>query len=85
MDEALDWISQYDDPDPGIYDPIPTRSMLDRAQYAIRASKWEMLLRADAKQGNESIKKSGGAQISTPTREGAIHRCCDRRHRRPGR
>jgi hypothetical protein len=48
MNEMLDWLSQYDDPDPGIYDPAPTQNLLDRAQFAIRATKWEELLRGQA-------------------------------------
>lgn len=47
MKETLDWLAQYQEPDPGVYDPIPSSSILDRAQYAIRAGKWEELLRAE--------------------------------------
>ncbi len=45
MDETLDDLSIYDDPDPGIYDPQPTREMLMRAQYARRAQRWEEMLK----------------------------------------
>jgi hypothetical protein len=47
MNETLDYLPEYRDPDPGIYDPIPSPSILDRAQYALRAEKWEELLRAE--------------------------------------
>lgn len=54
MDEMLDWLSQYDDPDPGLYDPVPPRNVFDRAQYAIRASKWEELIRVQAATTHQS-------------------------------
>lgn len=41
----LDLLAVYDDPDPGIYDPAPSADVHLRAQYAVRASKWEELLR----------------------------------------
>jgi hypothetical protein len=45
FDETLDWLGNYDDPDPGIYDPQPSREMFLLAQYGVRARKWEELLR----------------------------------------
>ena len=45
LDESLDWLAMYDDPDPGVYDPAPPHEMLLLAQYAVRARKWEELLR----------------------------------------
>lgn len=46
LDEALGWLDAYDDPDPGIYDPPPTREMITLAQYAQRASVWESMIAA---------------------------------------
>lgn len=46
LDEALDWLGMYGDPDPGIYDPPPTPEMIRLAQYAQRANIWESMLRA---------------------------------------
>jgi hypothetical protein len=45
LDEALDCLRLYDDPDPGLYDPPPTKQMLELAQYALRARRWEQLLK----------------------------------------
>ncbi|MEW6199138.1 MAG: hypothetical protein AB1601_10830 [Planctomycetota bacterium] len=45
LDEALDELIIYDDPDPGIYDPPPTRQTLFRAQCARRCQRWEEMLR----------------------------------------
>lgn len=44
-DEALEDIGVFSDPDRGIYDPAPPQEMHLRAQYGIRASKWESLLK----------------------------------------
>ena len=44
LDEKLDDLSIYDDPDPGIYDPKPTTETLRRAEYARRAQRWEEML-----------------------------------------
>lgn len=45
MDETLESLAIYDDPDPGIYDPPPLTHIFTLAQYAVRAKKWEELLR----------------------------------------
>jgi hypothetical protein len=44
LEEAIDWLNVYDDPDPGVYDPSPPKYVLLLAQYAVRARKWEELL-----------------------------------------
>ncbi len=46
LDEALDWLDVYDDPDPGVYDPPPTNEMMTLAQYAQRARTWESMIAA---------------------------------------
>jgi hypothetical protein len=46
LDEALDWLDIYDDPDPGVYDPPPTREMMTLAHYAQRARVWEAMIAA---------------------------------------
>jgi len=45
MDESLQWLQVYDDPDAGVYDPQPTQGTLFRAQYAIRAERWGSIVR----------------------------------------
>jgi len=44
LDEALDELTIYDDPDPGVYDPPPTRQTLLRAEYTRRCQRWEEML-----------------------------------------
>jgi TIR domain len=48
LDEALDGVAIYDDPDRGIYDPAPSKHLHFRAQCAVRAQKWEELLKERA-------------------------------------
>lgn len=57
LDEALDWLTVYYDPDPGVYDPSPPRETLLRAQYGDRARKWEELLRNRIKAGDQNSTK----------------------------
>ncbi len=45
LQSAIDDLSLYQDPDPGIYDPEPTSDLLLRASYCIRAQEWEDALR----------------------------------------
>jgi len=45
LEESLDQLDIYEDPDRGAYDPPPPRDVLLRAQYALRARKWETLVR----------------------------------------
>jgi class 3 adenylate cyclase len=45
LDEAIEALELYDDPDPGIYDPPPPIYIITLAQYALRARTWERLLR----------------------------------------
>jgi hypothetical protein len=44
LDEAIDELAMYDDPDPGVYDPPASKAVLERAQYARRADRWEAML-----------------------------------------
>jgi hypothetical protein len=41
LDEAIDSLELYDDPDPYIYDPPPSGATMMRAHYARRAKEWE--------------------------------------------
>ena len=45
LDEAIDLLSVYQDPDPGLYEPPPSQHTLFLAQWAMRAETWEYLLR----------------------------------------
>jgi hypothetical protein len=62
MDEVLDDLSIYDDPDPGIYDPPPTRDMLMRAQYARRAQRWEEMLKQRRERGSSPGRPAPDSQ-----------------------
>lgn len=44
LDEAIDELAMYDDPDPGVYDPPASKALLARADYARRADRWEAML-----------------------------------------
>lgn len=44
LDESLELLAGYDDPDPGIYDPPRSSNALFLAQYARQAKKWEPFL-----------------------------------------
>lgn len=72
LDEAIDRLAMYDDPDPGVYDPRPTKEMLLRAQYAMRARAWEKMLVERRQRG----KKNDGTNVSQdnplPTAEAAL-------------
>jgi TIR domain len=60
LDEALNWLDVYDDPDPGIYDPPPTKEMVTLAQYAQRAQTWESMFASrkdDRKKGSNNNAK----------------------------
>jgi hypothetical protein len=58
MDESLESLALYDDPDAGVYDPEPTHYTLFRAQYVITAQRWEELLRKGGDSGTRP-RKSG--------------------------
>jgi len=60
LDETLQWLEVYDDPDPGIYDPAPGPETMRLAQYAVRARAWEELLRNKAPQTGPSGRKEHG-------------------------
>lgn len=70
MDESLESLAIYDDPDPGIYDPPPPVSVMKLAQYALRARKWEQLLReriGDLEPDVDSEKEEAEEKHDLPT------------------
>jgi hypothetical protein len=54
LEESLNDIAIYDDPDPGVYDPPPTKWILERAQYSKRAEVWLTLLERQVAGAHES-------------------------------
>lgn len=73
LDEELQWLHVYHDPDPGLYDPPPSRQTLVRAQYMVRAREWEQLLLWRMKRADNEPKhaESEGKGSQQPTaREG---------------
>ncbi len=46
LDEAIDELAIYDDPDPGVYDSPPSRETILRSFYARRAERWADMLRS---------------------------------------
>lgn len=57
LDEAIDELAMYDDPDPGVYDPPASKALLARAEYARRADRWEAMVvnEASAARGAASV------------------------------
>ncbi len=49
LDEAVDELAMYDDPDPGVYDPPASKAVLARAEYARRADRWEAMLHSNGR------------------------------------
>ncbi|MCK4626281.1 MAG: hypothetical protein KAV00_13265 [Phycisphaerae bacterium] len=54
LDEALEDLNLYDDPDRFIYEPPPPQDMIARAQYAFRARRWEEMLKAQMSRSCEN-------------------------------
>jgi hypothetical protein len=44
LDEALQWLEVYDEPDPGVYDPPPPKYVMVLAAYARQARNWEQFI-----------------------------------------
>jgi hypothetical protein len=59
---AVDEVSLYQDPDPGIYDPEPTQELLQLANYYSRATQWESLLESLRKQEPKESRRNGPEQ-----------------------
>ncbi|HKU73983.1 MAG TPA: hypothetical protein VJR02_08700 [Pyrinomonadaceae bacterium] len=67
LDEAIEALELYDDPDPGIYDPPPPTYVITLAQYAMRARTWERLLRE--KMTDVDLKTDADAEEAQATTE----------------
>ena len=64
---AVDEVSLYQDPDPGIYDPEPTQELLQLANYYSRATQWESLLETLRKQEPKESRTNGLEQGAATT------------------
>ena len=70
LDERLDLLACYDDPDSGIYDPEPSPEIHLRAQYAVQAGVWEAQLRKRTPQQDRQSAHDDGessSQRGSPT------------------
>jgi hypothetical protein len=47
LDEALESLAGYDDPDRGVYEPAPRKTIMELAEYAKRARDWEAIIATD--------------------------------------
>ena len=65
LDESLEGLDVYRDPDPGLYDLEPSKETLSLAQFTIRAQEWEELLKKRTKARDQN------ATLNT---EDAVHR-----------
>ena len=68
LNEALAWLSVYDEPDTGAYDALPPKHTLFLAQCAVRARTFEESLRRESDSGNQDrpTGSSDAAQASPP-------------------
>jgi hypothetical protein len=67
--EALDDLRLYDDPDPGLYDPPPSRQTLVRAEYSRRARIWADLIQ----QRITGVKKPAASPVPQVTQNAAAN------------
>jgi len=59
LDEVLEQLEVYSDPDTGIYDPAPAPWILQRAQLAVQAARWERQVpHARRKQGLNGVLRA---------------------------
>jgi hypothetical protein len=65
LDEALDWLNQYDDPDPYIYDPHPSKETMMRAEYARRAGRWEDAILARSSGEKKSLPDEAQNELNS--------------------
>lgn len=65
--EALDDLQLYEDPDPGIYAPPPSRQTLVRAEYSRRAQIW-----ADLIQRRRGVKAQEVSPMPHDTKDAAV-------------
>lgn len=70
LDEALDWLAIYDDPDHGVYDPPPSRETMLRALYAQRTECWAEMLRS--RKAGTSTSKNDPPSLAQMRR---LHQC----------
>jgi hypothetical protein len=54
LDESLDDLAVYDDPDPGVYDPEPSQDTIQRAEFKRQAARWDASLKQQSSQTEES-------------------------------
>lgn len=65
--ESLDDLRLYDDPDPGVYEPPPSRQTLARAEYARRAQVWANLIhqrRINAHKATVAADRQGTPEVA---------------------
>jgi len=74
LDEAIDGLAMYDDPDPGVYDPPASKAQLARAEYARRAERWEAMLHADRRgEGAPASGNQGQGEILVFIADAGVH------------
>lgn len=64
-DEAIDELAIYDDPDPGVYQPQPSKGMMARAAYARRTERWDAML--DERDGTKASPGTQPGPATPPT------------------
>lgn len=67
LNEAIESLDVYVDPDPGVYDPEPSADTLERAAFKRQAASWEALLIQGNETQTEENPKPGAAAIADTT------------------
>ncbi len=73
LDEAISELALYDDPDPGVYDPPASKTVLLRAEYARSADRWEAMIEARDRSGLPSGGVTTKDQILVLIAETGVH------------
>jgi len=73
LDEAIDELAVYDDPDPGVYDPPASKELLARAEYARRADRWEAMLHSKGRGGVPPNGQATQTEVLVFIAESGVH------------
>lgn len=73
--ESVGWASVYSDPDPTVYDPPPSRSLVERGRYSLQAVEWESLvLQQRSKRPNQRVAGDSPSLLAELLRAVEKHR-----------
>ncbi len=73
LDDAIDELAIYDDPDPWVYDPPASQSLLERAEYSRRADRWEAKLKCNVSGDAPTDAKPTSSEVLVFIADPAVH------------